>query len=356
MTNYYKILGVADFSSQEEIKKAFRKLSKKFHPDVNDGDEFFANKFRELKEAYDFLTDDSKRASLDSFLRGGSSHQSTQNNTYKEDKNRQKAQEEFRRKQKAEEEELLRKAEEYRKSRKKNKYDFDKKEYEKELNNKIGKPSNNKKKSSWLPAGFIGAMVAFGIYKCNDFNNRSNYPPIVDNNYVDSVSSAVVDYSSGVVDSSYTGGNDYNYQNTAQSSYDTQDLVTNQEFYTLGSSKEEVKRIQGSPTRISNYETIGEIWGYGSSTITFKNGRVYEYSDNQDQLFIEILPETDYLGISRFSIGATKFEVKKAQGTPTRINKYESIGEIWSYDGSTVTFKNDKVAEYNDFRNILNVE
>ena len=46
MDNYYKILGVVNFASLDEIKMAYRKLSKKLHPDVNDGDKFFEEKFK----------------------------------------------------------------------------------------------------------------------------------------------------------------------------------------------------------------------------------------------------------------------------------------------------------------------
>ena len=68
MINYYKILGVKDFASNEDIKTAYRKLSKKFHPDVNDGDEFFAEKFKEIQEAYEHLTDDLKKRKHDELL------------------------------------------------------------------------------------------------------------------------------------------------------------------------------------------------------------------------------------------------------------------------------------------------
>lgn len=47
MDNYYKILGVENFASLDDIKMAYRKLSKKFHPDVNDGDKFFEEKFKD---------------------------------------------------------------------------------------------------------------------------------------------------------------------------------------------------------------------------------------------------------------------------------------------------------------------
>ena len=45
MDNYYKILGVNDFASLDEIKIAYKKLAKRLHPDVNDGDKFFEEKF-----------------------------------------------------------------------------------------------------------------------------------------------------------------------------------------------------------------------------------------------------------------------------------------------------------------------
>ena len=55
MKDYYYILGVDKNCSVEEIKKAYRKLSHKFHPDKNDGDTFFADRFKEINEAYETL-------------------------------------------------------------------------------------------------------------------------------------------------------------------------------------------------------------------------------------------------------------------------------------------------------------
>jgi molecular chaperone DnaJ len=62
MKDYYKILGVDKKSTQEEIKKAYRKLSKKYHPDINDGKD---EKFKEVAEAYEILSDEKKRKSYD---------------------------------------------------------------------------------------------------------------------------------------------------------------------------------------------------------------------------------------------------------------------------------------------------
>jgi curved DNA-binding protein CbpA len=57
MIDYYKVLGLDYTASESEIKYAYRKLSKKFHPDMNGGDKFFEERFKEIQEAYDKLND-----------------------------------------------------------------------------------------------------------------------------------------------------------------------------------------------------------------------------------------------------------------------------------------------------------
>lgn len=65
MKDYYYILGLKRSASLQEIKVAYRKLSQKFHPDKNDGDEFFTERFKEILEAYEILSDNQKKASYD---------------------------------------------------------------------------------------------------------------------------------------------------------------------------------------------------------------------------------------------------------------------------------------------------
>ncbi|CAG7634644.1 molecular chaperone DnaJ [Paenibacillus allorhizosphaerae] len=64
--DYYEVLGVDKSSSQEDIKKAYRKLARQYHPDVNKADDA-ESKFKEAKEAYDVLSDDQKKAQYDRF-------------------------------------------------------------------------------------------------------------------------------------------------------------------------------------------------------------------------------------------------------------------------------------------------
>ncbi len=69
--DYYKILGVSKTASQDDIKKAFKKLAFKYHPDKNPGDKKSEDHFKEVNEAYAVLSDEKKRRQYDQFGSSG---------------------------------------------------------------------------------------------------------------------------------------------------------------------------------------------------------------------------------------------------------------------------------------------
>src|SRR5216684_1759283 len=65
--DYYEVLGVGRNASAEDIKKAYRKLARKLHPDLNPGDKQAEEQFKELQEAYDVLSDAENRKLYDQY-------------------------------------------------------------------------------------------------------------------------------------------------------------------------------------------------------------------------------------------------------------------------------------------------
>src|SRR6202521_4786730 len=65
--DYYELLGVSRKVPQKEIRQAYRKLARKYHPDLNPGDKSSEEKFKQVQEAYDVLSDTKKRQMYDQF-------------------------------------------------------------------------------------------------------------------------------------------------------------------------------------------------------------------------------------------------------------------------------------------------
>ncbi|MFC1829994.1 DnaJ C-terminal domain-containing protein [Thermodesulfobacteriota bacterium] len=82
-TDYYKTLGVSKKASDEEIKKAYRKLAMKYHPDHTKGDKAAEEKFKQISEAYAVLSDKEKRSQYDTFGASGFQQRYSQEDIFK---------------------------------------------------------------------------------------------------------------------------------------------------------------------------------------------------------------------------------------------------------------------------------
>ncbi len=125
--------------------------------------------------------------------------------------------------------------------------------------------------------------------------------------------------------------------------------------FSIGTSKNVVLKIMGKPTNTLNSSFLNEeMWYYGISSITFKNGKVYEYNNVGGNLKVK-LGEIKKKAPS-INVGAIKQNVLDAMGTPTTINIFEfNNEEMWYYGISSITFKNGKVYEYNNVGGNLKV-
>ena len=99
MKDYYYILGIGKEADSVAVKMAYRKLSLKFHPDKNNEDKFFEERFKEIQEAYETLSNQQKRFSYDKLLNGNYKAES-QNQWTKEEELRKKEEELMRKEEK----------------------------------------------------------------------------------------------------------------------------------------------------------------------------------------------------------------------------------------------------------------
>jgi hypothetical protein len=120
-------------------------------------------------------------------------------------------------------------------------------------------------------------------------------------------------------------------------------------YVTIGSTKDEVRALQGNPSRI-----IGDTWFYDASQVTFSSDKVVGYANNSENLHMRLMPKTDMTHIREkgyFTIGATKDEVIALQGTPGSI-----IGNTWVYGLSQIKFYDDTVVSYSNASQNLKVK
>jgi hypothetical protein len=116
-------------------------------------------------------------------------------------------------------------------------------------------------------------------------------------------------------------------------------------FFTLGSTSSEVLAIQGPPSRVQ-----GQTWIYGLCEVQFRNERVSRFNNFDGSLRVRMQPEgpegltqPDYI-----TIGSSETEVLAVQGTPTRVESNR-----WFYGFAEIVFKNGRIAEYDNYFGVL---
>ena len=116
--------------------------------------------------------------------------------------------------------------------------------------------------------------------------------------------------------------------------------------FTLGSSFYEVFDIQGKPTRIQ-----GDTWVYGLSMVYFKNGRVRGYNNFDGSLRVKMQPPVQAdRSLDHITIGSTRQQVLQVQGTPSRIE-----GNRWYYGYAEVIFEDGLVKGYDNYFGTLKI-
>ncbi|MDP1814117.1 MAG: DnaJ domain-containing protein [Leadbetterella sp.] len=260
MKNYYQILGVEPNATSDDIKKSYRKLSLKFHPDKNPDDKYFEQRFKEINEAYSILGNSEKRAVYDEEFE----------NFFSENKDFQDIAD------------YLRKEAEKLKREKEN--------FEREKANFKTSESNNKKQES---------------SKNEKANPHSEIQQ--DNSYI------LKSFAFGIV--MLTVILVY-YKSNLEGNFESEDAHF--DYFTEYSTKDEVIENQGIPDKKSifpSYDT--EIWYYSRwwdigikqySTITFTNKGVIDFDNNNGNFKCKIIDSVSLLKEKAVNVGMSIFK------------------------------------------------
>ncbi len=129
--------------------------------------------------------------------------------------------------------------------------------------------------------------------------------------------------------------------------------VSKLKYITIGSHKDDVIRIQGTPNSMNSFGDR-DTWDYGYSTITMSNDIVVNWSNISSNLRVKIIPGENVTKSKYITIGSHKDDVIRIQGTPSAMNSFGNTENL-TYGYSIVTLKNDKVANWSNIGNNLKV-
>jgi hypothetical protein len=137
------------------------------------------------------------------------------------------------------------------------------------------------------------------------------------------------------------------------------DALHTQNAWTLGSLRENVLQVQGTPTQVTHYNSLRrEVLYYENSIVQLTHGAVTSYSnfDNNLRVTVEVLPSQSDSGTDTWTLGSTQADVFRIQGTPAQIQRHDSsCRTVLYYGDSTVDLRNGIVVGYDNFSNNLKV-
>ncbi|MDI9312966.1 MAG: DnaJ domain-containing protein [Limnohabitans sp.] len=329
MTDYYKILGLPSNATQDEIRTAYRKLSKKFHPDVNQGDKFFEERFKEIQEAYEKLTNFEFKSNYDRQKQETNTKQNSQQFTQAKNTNNSTT--------------------------------------NSTTNRQPKQQTTNKSNNSLFIKIAIGVVIAIligvlrgSIKKSAIENAKESYRNELNN----SNSSTSFTSTDTTTFSTPTNINDLNNSISVDTSIATEPTLENTQFTTSNvfenSSKEEIKNWllktlqENSQNRISCPERIGGM--YGSCTdykdYEFKltdDYLVVNYNYNNDYDETVYIPFYDYKSVYGTDYGS-EFSISTNSSTMYEINKSDNSKSTTAY--INIGFKNN--SETNIIKKIEN--
>ncbi|NRF89855.1 DnaJ domain-containing protein [Paenibacillus frigoriresistens] len=322
LIDLYEVLGLSKAATAEEIKKAYRKKAKESHPDVGGKEE----NFKTIKEAYDVLSDPKMKSEYDyaynlyhSYTANASRFNNQHNVANKEPEKATKSSVE---------------------------------------EDNIESPPTPIKIFRWKVYHKVLAavIVLFFIFKIINWSTNSSstntyVPQIIDQQNISSnqnnkQQSSPITSPIPIIRDVQTRQDVHpipTIETTRkvdakieEHSKEENDSKVGKLTFTLGSTKEEVRKAMGEPKSLEKYPSVGEVWRYGLSSINFNtNGIVDGWS------FMK--KGEAYLGDKKsneltFTLDSTKQEVIDAMGTPDSVEKYPSVGDVWRYGLSSVNF------------------
>jgi curved DNA-binding protein CbpA len=409
MKDYHYILGVPKHANQEEIKSAYRKLSKKFHPDLNDNDKFFEERFKDINEAYEYLLGNQNTTGQEFYKESEKSPQSpaivrfevipkkvsigdkvvvywdTKNCTTVSITKLGKVE--------------LKGSRSFVIQRTSGCINFkivgismvgliekmttiEVVEKESPSHNKQKAPSKTERSNKRLVISLLIPFVACAAFIVYNFSSTTQdefygerYKSEVSVNQVelnsnqgeyffsdaDHTSNSTVDnkeFSGGDVvrneGEPFRHGEELYFKDEEA---DNIEITAGLKFFYIGSTMDELLSIQGQPTQVAKYSVLNkETWNYGRSTVDFLNGKVEGYHNYGNNLKIKSEFEGNNDTPEVFSIGATKVEVTSIQGTPTAIADYNILNqEVWTYGRSTINFSRGRMDGYANYGGNLKV-